>query len=303
MMLRANDDCWCGSGKKFKRCHRAHLLQPGALSPERDVPAEIPRPDYVETGTPVRSSESMVKSPEVIERLRRAGRIAREILDEIGASVTPGITTDELDRISHDAHVRRGVYPSPLHYRGFPKSVCTSVNEVICHGIPDDRPLRDGDIVNVDVTVFTGGVHGDTDATYPVGTIDPLSARLLRVTKECLDLAIEEVRPGAPLNAIGRAIETHAHAHGFSVVRAFVGHGLGEVFHSAPQVPHYYEAGSDLALEPGMTFTIEPMITMGSIQPVIWGDGWTAVTADGSRAAQYEHTVLVTETGVDVLTA
>jgi methionyl aminopeptidase len=301
-MLRANDDCWCGSGKKYKRCHKPTLLHAGTVGPERAVPDTIERPDYVETGQPVRRTEAAVKSPDVIARMRVAGRIARDILQETGAAVAPGVTTDELDRICHEAHIARGVYPSPLRYRGFPKSVCTSVNEVICHGIPDDRPLRDGDIVNVDVTVFTGGVHGDTDATYPVGTIDPLSAQLLRVTRECLDLALEQVRPGALLNAIGRAIETHAHAHGFSVVRAFVGHGLGEVFHSAPQVAHYYEAGADLVLEPGMTFTIEPMITMGSIQPVIWGDGWTAVTADGSRAAQYEHTVLVTDTGVDVLT-
>jgi methionyl aminopeptidase len=302
-VLRANDDCWCGSGKKYKRCHKQQLLRPGAVGPERAVPESIPRPDYWDTGEPERRAEPTVKSPEVIERLRVAGRIAKEVLDEVAAAIAPGVTTDELDAISQEAHVRRGVYPSPLRYHGFPKSVCTSVNEVICHGIPDDRRLRDGDIVNVDVTVFTGGVHGDTDATYPVGTVDPRSARLLRVTRECLDLAIEQVRPGAPLNAIGRAIETHAHANGFSVVRAFVGHGVGEVFHSAPQVPHYYEASVTTPLEPGMTFTIEPMITMGSIQPVIWADGWTAVTADGSRAAQYEHTVLVTDDGVDVLTA
>jgi methionyl aminopeptidase len=302
-VLRANDDCWCGSGKKYKRCHKLQLLRPGSVGPERAVPESIPRPDYWATGEPQRRSEPTVKSPEVIERMRVAGRIAKEVLDDVAAAIAPGVTTDELDAISHEAHVRRGVYPSPLRYHGFPKSVCTSVNEVICHGIPDDRALHDGDIVNVDVTVFTGGVHGDTDATYPVGTIDARSARLLRVTRECLDLAIEQVRPGAPLHAIGRAIEAHAHANGFSVVRAFVGHGLGEVFHSAPQVPHYYEAAATTPLEPGMTFTIEPMITMGSIQPVIWADGWTAVTADGSRAAQYEHTVLVTDTGVDVLTA
>jgi methionyl aminopeptidase len=302
-VLRTNDDCWCGSGKKYKRCHKQHLLRPGVVSPERAMPDTIERPDYWATGDPVRQGEPMVKSPEVIERMRVAGRVAKEVLDEIAAAIAPGVTTDELDAVSQEAHVKRGVYPSPLRYRGFPKSVCTSVNEVICHGIPDDRALCDGDIVNVDVTVFTGGVHGDTDATYGVGTIDPVSARLLRVTEECLDLAIAEVRPGAPINAIGRAIETHAHAHGFSVVRAFVGHGLGEVFHSAPQIPHYYEPTATMALEPGMTFTIEPMITMGSIQPVIWADGWTAVTADGSRAAQFEHTILVTDTGADVLTA
>jgi methionyl aminopeptidase len=302
-VLRTNDDCWCGSGKKYKRCHKQWLLTPGRVSPMRPVPDGIERPDYAATGVPQRTSEPMVKSPEVIERMRVAGRLAKEILDELASAIAPGVTTEKLDEISHEAHMRRGVYPSPLNYRSFPKSVCTSVNEVICHGIPDDRELRDGDIVNVDVTVYTQGVHGDTDATYPVGEVDPRSARLLRVTKECLDLAIAEVRPGAPINAIGRAIETHAHAHGFSVVRAFVGHGVGEVFHSAPQVPHAYEPAATLTLEPGMTFTIEPMITMGSIQPVIWADDWTAVTADGSRAAQFEHTVLVTDTGVDVLTA
>jgi methionyl aminopeptidase len=302
MMLRANDDCWCGSGKKYKRCHKATLLHAGAVGPERAVPSEIVRPDYVETGTPVRGSESMVKSPDVIERMRVAGRIAREVLEEAGAAVAVGVTTDEIDRVAHEAHVRRGVYPSPLRYRGFPKSVCTSVNEIICHGIPDDRPLVDGDIVNIDVTVYVDGVHGDTNATFGVGNVDPESRRLVRVTAECLDLAIEAVRPGVPVSDLGRAIETHAHAEGFFVVRSFVGHGIGEVFHGPPQIPHYYERAATTILEPGMTFTIEPMITMGSVQPVIWSDGWTAATSDGSRTAQFEHMVLVTDTGVDVLT-
>jgi methionyl aminopeptidase len=301
-MLRANDDCWCGSGKKYKRCHKTMLLRAGVVGPERAVPSEIARPDYAESGTPVRTTESMVKSPDVIARMRRAGKIAREVLAETGAAVAVGVTTDELDRVAHEAHVSRGVYPSPLRYRGFPKSVCTSVNEVICHGIPDDRALLDGDIVNIDVTVFVDGVHGDTNATFCVGRVDPESRRLVKVTEECLELGIEAVRPGAPLSDIGRAIETHAHASGFFVVRAFVGHGIGEVFHGPPQVPHYYERGVSTVLEPGMVFTIEPMITMGSVQPVIWSDGWTATTSDGSRTAQFEHTVLVTETGVDVLT-
>jgi methionyl aminopeptidase len=231
-----------------------------------------------------------------------AGHIARDVLADTGAAVAPGVTTDELDRVAHDAHVTRGVYPSPLGYRGFPKSVCTSVNEVICHGIPDDRPLAEGDIVNVDVTVFVDGVHGDTNATFLVGRVDPKSKRLVQVTRECLDLAIDAVRPGDPVSAIGRAIEQHAHANGFSVVRTFVGHGIGEVFHGPPQVPHYHDPAAATVLEPGMTFTIEPMITMGGIEPVIWDDGWTAVTADGSRTAQFEHTVLVVDAGADVLT-
>jgi methionyl aminopeptidase len=300
--LRGNDDCWCGSGKKYKRCHRMQLLRAGAVGPRRDVPEHIARPDYVATGEPVRATESMVKTPDVIARMRTACRIARDVLADTGAAVAPGVTTDELDRVAHEAHVARDVYPSPLGYRGFPKSVCTSVNEVICHGIPDDRPLADGDIVNVDVTVFVDGVHGDTNATFLVGRVDPRSKRLVQVTRECLDHAIGAVRPGAPVSDIGRAIEQHAHANGFFVVRTFVGHGIGEVFHGPPQVPHYYEPAARTTLEPGMTFTIEPMITMGSIDAVIWDDGWTAVTADGSRTAQFEHTVLVTDTGVDVLT-
>jgi methionyl aminopeptidase len=300
--IRGNDDCWCGSGKKYKRCHRLQLLRPGTVGPLRDVPPEITRPDYVATGSPVQGTEAMVKAPDVIERMRVAGRIARDVLAETGAAVAPGVTTDELDRISHEAHIRRGVYPSPLGYHWFPKSVCTSVNEVICHGIPDDRALVDGDIVNIDVTVFNGGVHGDTNATFLVGRADPRSKRLVQVTRECLDRAIAAVRPGVPVSDLGRAIEQHATENGFFVVRTFVGHGIGEVFHGPPQVPHYHDPAASTILEPGMTFTIEPMITMGSIDAVIWDDGWTAVTADGSRTAQFEHTVLVTDTGADVLT-
>jgi methionyl aminopeptidase len=301
-MLRANDDCWCGSGKKYKRCHKTSLLHAGAVGPERAVPDTIARPDYASTGSPVRTTETAVKSADVIARMRIAGRIARDVLRETGAAVAPGVTTDELDRICHEAHVSRGVYPSPLRYKGFPKSVCTSVNEVICHGIPDDRALVEGDIVNLDVTVYTEGVHGDTNATSCVGKVDPESRRLVKVTAECLERAIGADRPGAPLSDVGRAIETHAHAAGFFVVRAFVGHGVGEVFHGPPQVPHYYEPSVTTVMEPGMVFTIEPMITMGSVQPVIWDDGWTAVTSDGSRTAQFEHTVLVTDDGVEVLT-
>ena len=214
--IRGNDDCWCGSGKKYKRCHRLQLLHAGEVGPLRDVPADIARPDYVPSGVPARATEPPVKSPELIERMRVACRIAREVLVETGAAVAPGVTTDELDRIAHDAHVRAGVYPSPLGYHDFPKSVCTSVNEVICHGIPDDRPLADGDIVNVDVTVFTDGVHGDTNATFLVGRVDARSKRLVQVTRECLDVAIGAVRPGVPVSDIGRAIEQHATRTGSS---------------------------------------------------------------------------------------
>jgi methionyl aminopeptidase len=317
--LAANDVCWCGSGRRYKRCHRLADLdpaaaaaraadtrsrvRPGTLSPTRPVPPEIPRPDYALTGRPGRArATGAPKTPEEIERMRRAGRAAAQVLQAVGAAVRPGITTDELDAIAHEECLRRGGYPSPLNYNGFPKSLCTSVNEVICHGIPDSTELRDGDIVNLDVTIFLDGVHGDTNATFLVGDVDEESRRLVRVTKECLDLGIAAVRPGGMVRDIGRAIQTHAEANGFGVVRAFVGHGIGTTFHADPQVPHYYDPRATTKLLPGMTFTIEPMITMGSWEHRMWDDGWTAVTADLRRTAQFEHTLLVTDDGADVLT-
>ena len=303
-MLKANDPCWCGSGNKFKRCHRSreHQLEPGNLSPWRTVPADIARPDYAETGDPIRRPEARVKSPEIIERMRRACRAAAEVLDIGAAAIAPGVTTDAIDAIVHQAYIDRGGYPSTLNYRGYPKSLCTSVNEVICHGIPDDRPLRDGDIVNLDVTIFLDGVHGDTNATFLVGDVDEASRRLVEVTRECLARGIAAVKPGQPFSDIGRAIEEHATANDYEVVRAFVGHGIGEQFHTDLQIPHYYEPRFTAVMETGMIFTIEPMISMGTGQHRIWSDDWTAVTADGSRTAQFEHTVLVTDDGVEILT-
>jgi methionyl aminopeptidase len=244
----------------------------------------------------------MVKSPEVIERMRVAGRLAAEVLAETGAAVRPGVTTDELDAICHEACIRRGAYPSPLNYNGFPKSLCTSVNEVICHGIPDDRPLRDGEIVNLDVTLFVGGVHGDTNGTFLVGDVEDSSRRLVTVTRECLELGLATVHPGRPISDIGRAIEAHASRHRYGVVRTFVGHGIGEQFHMEPSVPHYFTPSAANQMEPGMTFTIEPMITLGSWRERLWDDGWTAVTVDGRRTAQFEHTLVVTDDGADILT-
>ncbi len=327
--LAAADPCWCGSGRRYKRCHRIADLDPeraaraaappdlppvrrvraGRVSAVREVPATIPRPPYA-FGRPIGPRDpGLPRDADTIARMRVAGRAAAEVLAAVGAAALPGATTDELDRVAHTESLARGAYPSPLGYGGaanpFPKSVCTSVNEVICHGIPDSSRLREGDIVNVDVTVFLGGVHGDTNATFFVGgeqACDLTSRRLVHTTRECLELGIGAVHPGAQVRDIGRAIAAHAEAAGFGVVRSFVGHGIGEQFHSEPSVPHYDEPSATRVLEAGMTFTIEPMITVGSYEAQMWPDGWTAVTADGRRTAQFEHTVLVTDDGADVLT-
>lgn len=302
---QANEPCWCGSGRKYKRCHKPleGRVLPGSVSPSRSVPAHIARPPYADTGIVRRRPEPAVKSPEIIERMRIAGATAAEVLRLAGERVAPGITTDSLDEFVHEACIARGAYPSPLNYNGFPKSLCTSANEVICHGIPDSRVLREGDIINLDVTVYMNGVHGDTNATFFVGEPDPASRDLVHVTEECMWKGIESVAPGRPLSDIGRAIEAHAKRHRYGVVRAFIGHGIGEQFHTDVQVLHYYDPRSTTIMRPGMTFTIEPMITAGAWQHRMWDDGWTAVTTDGKRTAQFEHTVLVTDDGVEVLTA
>jgi methionyl aminopeptidase len=320
--LNANAPCWCGSGRKYKRCHRLSDLGEGAGTPAkpprtrgritpglqtalRAVPSEITRPPYAAgLGMPTHRDAGLPRSEDVIARMRVAGRAAAEVLRTVGEAVAVGVTTDELDRIVHEACLARGGYPSPLGYGSppYPKSCCTSVNEVICHGIPDSTALVDGDLVNVDVTIFLDGVHGDTNATFLVGEVDQESARLVTVTRQCLDKGIEAVRPGGRLRDIGAAISDHAHAHGFSVVRSFVGHGIAEQFHAEPTVQHYYDPQATRVLEPGMTFTIEPMINVGSWRHAMWDDQWTAVTVDGKRSAQFEHTVLVTDEGVEVLT-
>ena len=300
----SNDNCWCGSGRKYKRCHKpleGRVLQ-GLVSPMREVPKHIARPPYAETGEVNRWAESAVKTPEIIARMRVAGAVAAEVLKLAGEFVRPGIATDEIDVYVHQLCIERNSYPSPLNYSNFPKSVCTSVNEVICHGIPDSRVLLNGDIINLDVTCFIGGVHGDTNATFAVGEIDAESKQLIQVTEDCIWRGIEEVAPGRPLSDIGRAIESRAKQDKLGVVRAFIGHGIGEQFHTDIQVLHYYDSHNNTIMRPGMTFTIEPMITLGTWQHKMWNDDWTAVTADGKRTAQFEHTILVTDTGCDVLT-
>lgn len=277
------------------------LLQPGRVSPLRKVPAHIERPEYVGKQRP-KTGESDVKSPETIERMRVAGRIAAQALEEVGRHVLPGVTTDELDRIGHEFLLDHNAYPSTLGYKGYPKSLCTSINEVICHGIPDDTVLRDGDIVNVDITAYIGGVHGDTDATYLVGEVDEESRLLVERTREATMRAIKAVAPGRQLNVVGRVIEAYAKRFGYGVVRDFTGHGIGTSFHSGLMVPHYDDPSLRVELVPGMTFTIEPMLTLGTIEYEIWPDKWTAVTKDRKRTAQFEHTIVVTDTGSEILT-
>ena len=306
VLPQANEPCWCGSGRKYKRCHKPleGRVLPGVVSPMRTVPSHIARPPYADTGIVNRRPEDRVKSPEIIERMRHAGAVAAEILRLAGEMVRPGITTEEIDIAVHEWTIERGAYPSPLNYNAYPKSVCTSANEVICHGIPDSRVLCDGDILNIDVTAYIGGVHGDTNATFFVGDVDPGSRHLVQVTEECTWYGIEAVVPGRPLSDIGRAIEAHARKHKYGVVKAFIGHGIGEQFHTDVQVLHYYDPRANMIMRPGMTFTIEPMITMGTWQhKMAFDDDWTAVTADGKRTAQFEHTCLVTDDGVEVLTA
>jgi methionyl aminopeptidase len=243
-----------------------------------------------------------VKDPETIERMRVAGRIAAQALEEVGRHVTPGVTTDELDRVGHEFLVSRGAYPSTLGYRGYPKSLCTSLNEVICHGIPDDTVIADGDIVNVDITAYIGGVHGDTNATFMAGNVDEESRLLVERTHEAMMRGIRAVAPGRPLNAVGRVIESYARRFGYGVVRDFTGHGIGTTFHSGLVVPHFDDPDVTAIMEEGMTFTIEPMLTLGTISYDIWDDGWTAVTRDRKRTAQFEHTLAVTADGYDILT-
>ena len=244
-----------------------------------------------------------IKTPAEIEKMRVAGRLAAEVLEMIGEHVKPGVTTEELDRICHDyiVNVQQAI-PAPLNYKGFPKSICTSVNHVVCHGIPNDKPLKEGDVINIDITVIKDGYHGDTSKMFIVGEAPEWVGRLARVTQECLYKGISVVRPGARLGDIGQVIQDHAHANHYSVVREYCGHGIGKVFHEDPQVLHYGRAGTGMELKEGMTFTIEPMINQGRAETRTLGDGWTAITKDRKLSAQWEHTILVTADGYEIFT-
>ncbi|MDT0203342.1 type I methionyl aminopeptidase [Nocardioides sp. AE5] len=277
-------------------------ITPGTVSPRRRVPSSIVAPEYVGKPAPSPFTGDEVKDAATIERMRNACRLAAQAREEVGRHVVPGVTTDELDRIGHEFLCDHGAYPSTLGYRGFPKSLCASVNEVVCHGIPDSTVVEDGDIVNIDITAFLDGVHGDTNATFFAGEPDEETRLLVERTRTALERGIKAVKPGRRINIIGRVIEAYAARFGYGVVREFTGHGIGTHFHSGLVVPHYDDPAYDDEIRVGMTFTIEPMLNLGTHAWDIWDDGWTVVTRDRRRSAQFEHTLLVTPDGAEVLT-
>jgi methionyl aminopeptidase len=266
------------------------------------VPASIARPEYVDKPQPKRDTTNGVRTPEVIEAMRLAGRLAAQALQEGGKAVKPGATTEDIDAVVHEFLCDHGAYPSTLGYRGFPKSCCTSLNEVICHGIPDSTVIEDGDICNIDVTAYIGGVHGDCNATFLAGEVSEEARLLVERTHEATMRAIKAVKPGRALNVIGRVIESYAKRFDYGVVRDFTGHGVGPYFHGAPTVLHYDEPKINTEIRTGMTFTIEPMITLGTIDYDVWADDWTVTTKDKKLTAQFEHTLVVTEDGAEILT-
>ena len=277
-------------------------IAPGRVSARRPVPASVPRPEYVDRPAPAPFTGPEVKDADTIERMRVAGRLAAEARDLVGSHVVPGVTTDELDRVGHEFLCDHGAYPSTLGYKGFPKSLCTSVNEVVCHGIPDSTVVEDGDIVNIDITAFLDGVHGDTNATFLTPGVSQDVRDLVDRTREALRRAINAVKPGRRINVIGRVIESYAKRFDYGVVREFTGHGIGSSFHSGLVIPHFDDPHYDDVIEPGMTFTIEPMLNLGSHEWDMWDDGWTVVTRDRRVSAQFEHTLLVTRDGAEILT-
>lgn len=287
---------------------QGHLV-PGVISPRRTVPPSIGRPEYADRGEPARFTGTNIYTPEEIERIRASGRIAAQAVEAVGAAIRPGVTTDQLDAVAHEFLVSHDAYPSTLGYRRFPKSSCTSLNEVVCHGIPDNTVLEHGDIVNIDITAFSDGMHGDLNKTFIVGSATPEVTDLVDRTREALNRGIKAVAPGREVNVIGRAIESYARRFGYGVVRDFTGHGVGAAFHTGLIIPHYDSAPAFAdVMEVGMVFTIEPMLTIGTPEEPgtiawdQWDDDWTVTTRDKSVTAQFEHTLVVTERGADILT-
>lgn len=281
-----NEPCPCGSGKKYKKC---------CLAKTQSAPDDLAAHYHKKYGI-------RLKGPKDIEAIRTAGRLVVQTLDLAESEIKPGILTDHLNTVVHEFTIKNGALPAPLNYRGFPKSVCVSVNEVICHGIPGNRILEDGDIVNVDVTSILNGYFADANRTYFVGRPGPDARKIVDVARECLRRALKMVKPGNTVGDIGWAIQDHAESQNCSVVRDFVGHGVGFEFHEAPQIPHFGHRGTGIPLVPGMVFTVEPMINLGQKELTILGDDWTAVTRDGSLSAQFEQTILVTPAGFESLT-
>ncbi|EZA62257.1 hypothetical protein DMN91_003638 [Ooceraea biroi] len=278
------------------------VVRPWAVSKKADVPAYIPQPSYSQSSIPEEGPMTVeIKDTYQIECMRHSCNLASHILHQVDRIIKPGITTDSLDKQVHDMIISNGAYPSPLNYCGFPKSICTSVNNVACHGIPDSRPLQEGDILNVDVTVYLNGYHGDCSAMFQVGEVDEEGKRLIAVTELCLKSAIEICQPNEYFCSIGNVIEEIANKHNFNVIPVFVGHGIGTYFHGAPDIFHCANDYSG-KMKAGMTFTIEPVLSQGMTQIEILNDGWTACTVDNSRTAQVEHTVLITDTGCEILT-
>jgi len=286
MKMSRNDLCWCGSGKKYKKCHMESDASTGT-----DTEKKIRPPKGIK-----------IKNPAEIAGISKCCRFTADVLDMVSAKIKEGITTDEINTWVHEYTVSRGGIPAPLGYNGFPKSVCTSLNNVICHGIPDNTVIKNGDIINVDVTCILNGYYGDASRMFMIGEVSPEASKLVSVSKECLDLAIQQVKPYNDFGKIGEVIQKHADSNGFSVVRDYGGHGIGISFHEEPHVHHYNNGHRNIPMFPGMIFTIEPMINAGKYQTKLLKDGWTAVTIDGSLSSQWEHTVCVTETGVEILT-
>lgn len=284
-MLR-NDLCWCGSGKKYKKCH----MESDALNETAPV-KNLKPPRGIK-----------IKNPLEIAGITKCCRLTADVLDMVSSKIKAGITTDDINTWVHDYTVSRGAVPAPLGYNGFPKSVCTSLNNVICHGIPDSTVIKNGDIINVDVTCILNGYYGDASRMFMIGDVSPEAAKLVAVSKECLDIAIQQVKPYNDFGKIGEVIQKHAESNGYSVVRDYGGHGIGIKFHEEPHVHHYNVGHRGLLMFPGMIFTIEPMINAGKYQTKLLKDEWTATTIDGSLSSQWEHTVLVTENGVEILT-
>ncbi|MFA5880468.1 MAG: methionyl aminopeptidase [Candidatus Margulisiibacteriota bacterium] len=287
--LSRNDLCWCGSNQKYKKCH---LDKDDLIDQRLD---QFRKQGYLIP------SISLVKTSEDIAKIRKSCQLAKATLDELEKIIKPGISTNEIDKFVYDFTLKQGAYPAPLNYRGYPKSTCTSLNNVICHGIPDETILKEGDILNVDVTTFSDGYYGDINRMFLIGAVSKKAELLVKVTKECLDLAIKVIKPFIPASNIGLTIETHAKKFGFSVVSDYGGHGIGANFHEEPFIYHYYQKERDFILRPNMVFTIEPMINEGKPNTKLLKDKWTAVTIDNKLSSQWEHTIAVTEDGYEIL--